>query len=320
MVSTRPRLAARAARPTTDRVTKVVGQRAQPLQLVEQRAQRAVVETTYRATRVVSTRPRLAARAARPTPDRVTKGVEQRAQPVQLVEQRAQRAAVETTYRATEVVSTRPRLAARAAGPTTHRITKWVERRHAPCDPCDWCDCGLAFDHGDPYVFPAGVAEQEHVLVTVLGLQVEGRARRSARPRDPRVTRSSASRRPAPRAVRNGPGPVSRAFGALGRGVAAIWLGIAHGIGAGARGSAARPATSTPSTAATASGCFLIGLAIVVRPPPCGGGCPAAVMDRPHRRRRHGRQGRLARAALLVLSPPGAPCATPSATARPAGR
>jgi len=46
-------------------------------------------------------------------------------------------------------------------------------RRHASCDPCDWCDSGLAFEHGDPYVFPAGVAEQEHVLVTVLGLQVE---------------------------------------------------------------------------------------------------------------------------------------------------
>src|SRR5919107_1299280 len=48
--------------------------------------------------------------------------------------------------------------------------------------------------------------------------------------------------RPAPRAVRNGPGPVSRLFRALGRGLKALWLGIAHALGAVVRriGSTAR--------------------------------------------------------------------------------
>ena len=38
-----------------------------------------------------------------------------------------------------------------------------------------------------------------------------------------------------PRAVRSGPGPVSRGFGTLGRGVAGAWLGGAHVVGAGVR-------------------------------------------------------------------------------------
>jgi len=59
--------------------------------------------------------------------------------------------------------------------PVHDRVRK-VRRRHATCDPCDWSDVGLAFEHGDPYVFPAGVAEQEHVLVTVLDHEVEGQA------------------------------------------------------------------------------------------------------------------------------------------------
>ena len=31
------------------------------------------------------------------------------------------------------------------------------------CDPCGWCDLAVGSAHGDPYVFPAGVAELEHV-------------------------------------------------------------------------------------------------------------------------------------------------------------
>ncbi|MFT4010970.1 MAG: DNA translocase FtsK 4TM domain-containing protein [Nocardioidaceae bacterium] len=45
----------------------------------------------------------------------------------------------------------------------------------------------------------------------------------------------SKARRPAPRAVRSGPGPVLRVFTALGHGLAALWLGVAHAIGAGVR-------------------------------------------------------------------------------------
>ena len=33
------------------------------------------------------------------------------------------------------------------------------------CGPCDWCDVAVGSDHGDPYVFPAGVAELEHVWI-----------------------------------------------------------------------------------------------------------------------------------------------------------
>ncbi|CUR60243.1 hypothetical protein NOCA1200007 [metagenome] len=32
------------------------------------------------------------------------------------------------------------------------------------CDPCGWCDLAVGSQHGDPYVFPAGVAELEHVF------------------------------------------------------------------------------------------------------------------------------------------------------------
>ena len=44
------------------------------------------------------------------------------------------------------------------------------------------------------------------------------------------------NRRPAPRAVRSGRGPVARFFDAVFRAAAAVWLGLAHGIGAVARG------------------------------------------------------------------------------------
>jgi len=33
------------------------------------------------------------------------------------------------------------------------------------CGPCDGCDVAVGSDHGDPYVFPAGVAELEHVWI-----------------------------------------------------------------------------------------------------------------------------------------------------------
>ena len=70
--------------------------------------------------------------------------------------------------------------------------------------------------------------------------------------------------RPAPRAVRSGPGPVARLFRALGRGVAAVWLGVAHGIGAVVRriGSTARDLD--PEHRRDGIGLLLIGLAVVV--------------------------------------------------------
>ena len=49
-------------------------------------------------------------------------------------------------------------------------------------------------------------------------------------------TGATRNRRPAPRAVRTGRGPVARLFDAVFRAVATVWLGVAHAIGAVARG------------------------------------------------------------------------------------
>src|SRR3712207_4934964 len=79
-----------------------------------------------------------------------------------------------------------------------------------------------------------------------------------------RSSGSTAAKRPAPRAVRNGPGPVSRAFGALGHALKALWLGVAHALGAVVRriGSTARDLE--PEHRRDGLGLLLIGLAVVV--------------------------------------------------------
>src|SRR6478672_10339707 len=69
--------------------------------------------------------------------------------------------------------------------------------------------------------------------------------------------------RPAPRAVRNGPGPVSRAFGAVGRGIAAVWLGIAHAVGAVARSIGQSARDLDPEHRRDGAGLFLFGLATI---------------------------------------------------------
>jgi DNA segregation ATPase FtsK/SpoIIIE, S-DNA-T family len=82
-------------------------------------------------------------------------------------------------------------------------------------------------------------------------------------------SRSTASKRkpaarPAPRAVRNGAGPVSRSFGAIGRGIAAVWLGIAHGVGAVARSVGRSARDLDPEHRRDGVGLFIIGIALVV--------------------------------------------------------
>ncbi|MBA3781650.1 MAG: DNA translocase FtsK, partial [Nocardioides sp.] len=72
------------------------------------------------------------------------------------------------------------------------------------------------------------------------------------------------ARRPAPRAVRNGPGPVSRAFTSLGRAVATIWLGVAHAIGSVARSIGHGARDLDPAHRRDGVGLFLFGLAMVV--------------------------------------------------------
>ena len=90
------------------------------------------------------------------------------------------------------------------------------------------------------------------------------RSRSSGTTRSKRKPAPTKSRRPAPRAVRSGPGPVSRAFGAVGHGVAGIWLGVAGGVGAGARRVGQGARDLEPEHRRDGAGLFLIALAVVV--------------------------------------------------------
>jgi S-DNA-T family DNA segregation ATPase FtsK/SpoIIIE len=64
--------------------------------------------------------------------------------------------------------------------------------------------------------------------------------------------------------VRNGPGPVSRTFGALGRAVASIWLGVAHTLGAIARSIGRSARDLEPEHRRDGAGLFLVALALVI--------------------------------------------------------
>src|SRR4051812_43826128 len=75
---------------------------------------------------------------------------------------------------------------------------------------------------------------------------------------------SARSRRPAPRAVRSGRGPVLRLFTSVGRGSAAVWLGGAHALGAVARRIGRTARDLEPEHRRDGVGLFLFGLAVVV--------------------------------------------------------
>jgi S-DNA-T family DNA segregation ATPase FtsK/SpoIIIE len=64
--------------------------------------------------------------------------------------------------------------------------------------------------------------------------------------------------------VRSGPGPVSRAFGAAGHGIAGVWLGVAGGVGAGARRIGQGARDLEPEHRRDGAGLFLVALAVVV--------------------------------------------------------
>ncbi len=72
------------------------------------------------------------------------------------------------------------------------------------------------------------------------------------------------SSRPAPRAVRNGTGPIAALGLALGRGVVAVWLGIAHVLGATVRKVGHTARELDPEHRRDGAGLFLLGLAVVV--------------------------------------------------------
>jgi S-DNA-T family DNA segregation ATPase FtsK/SpoIIIE len=64
--------------------------------------------------------------------------------------------------------------------------------------------------------------------------------------------------------VRSGPGPVYRAFAALGRGLAALWLGLAHAVGSVVRRIGHSAKELDPELRRDGVGLFLIALAVVV--------------------------------------------------------
>jgi S-DNA-T family DNA segregation ATPase FtsK/SpoIIIE len=70
--------------------------------------------------------------------------------------------------------------------------------------------------------------------------------------------------RPAPRAVRSGTGPVARLLLGVFRGLATVWLAVAHGVGAVARGIGHSARDLEPEQRRDGAGLFLFGLAVVV--------------------------------------------------------
>ncbi|MGZ4611054.1 MAG: DNA translocase FtsK 4TM domain-containing protein [Actinomycetes bacterium] len=90
------------------------------------------------------------------------------------------------------------------------------------------------------------------------------RSRASGSGRTKRKPAATKARRPAPRAVRNGQGPVARFFGAAGHGVSSAWLGVAGGVGAGARRIGQGARDLEPEHRRDGAGLFLVALAVVV--------------------------------------------------------
>src|SRR4051794_13877306 len=90
------------------------------------------------------------------------------------------------------------------------------------------------------------------------------RSRASGSGRTKRKPASTKARRPAPRAVRSGQGPVARFFGAVGHGIRGAWLGVAGGVGAGARRIGQGARDLEPEHRRDGAGLFLVALAVVV--------------------------------------------------------
>ncbi len=74
----------------------------------------------------------------------------------------------------------------------------------------------------------------------------------------------SAASRPAPRAVRNGTGPIARLFTGIARMLAGAWLGLAHAIGGGVRRIGHTAGELEPEHRRDGAGLFIVGVAVVV--------------------------------------------------------
>src|SRR4051794_4023379 len=91
-----------------------------------------------------------------------------------------------------------------------------------------------------------------------------GKSRSTSRKRGSSAKRApTRSRRPAPRAVRTGPGPVFRMCGVAFRGATAVWLAVAHGVGALARSIGHTARELEPEHRRDGVGLLLLGLAVV---------------------------------------------------------
>ena len=117
--------------------------------------------------------------------------------------------------------------------------------------------------------------------------------------------------------MRNGPGPVFRFFSLIGRAAAAIWLGIAHAVGATARSIGRTARDLDPEHRRDGVGLLLIGLA-VISAAAVWWQLPGGPMEtmRTIVAGSVGKVGWLV--PLMLLSSGCATCGTPSATARPA--
>ncbi|MCW2711509.1 MAG: cell division protein FtsK [Marmoricola sp.] len=86
---------------------------------------------------------------------------------------------------------------------------------------------------------------------------------RKPAPKSSASTRKAGAR-PAPRAVRNGAGPIARVFLAVARVLVTAWLGLAHAIGGGVRRVGHTAGELEPEHRRDGAGLFLVGLAVVV--------------------------------------------------------
>src|SRR3954453_14034660 len=85
-----------------------------------------------------------------------------------------------------------------------------------------------------------------------------------SRSRKPASKGGSTASRPSPRAVRSGTGPIARLSRAVGRALSALWLGVAHLLGAGVRKVGHTARELDPEHRRDGAGLFLIGLAVIV--------------------------------------------------------
>jgi DNA segregation ATPase FtsK/SpoIIIE, S-DNA-T family len=101
---------------------------------------------------------------------------------------------------------------------------------------------------------------------TTSSARAKAPARTSARGTKAPVRRSTSKggRRPAPRAVRTGRGPIARLCDGVARLVVTVWMGLARGIGAVARGIGHGARDLEPEHRRDGVGLFLVALAVVV--------------------------------------------------------